>query len=84
MRVATTFDVVAAREALAEAGLACELHLHDACGAQSMELRPTGEGAAEEAGDLLAQAAELVTKTLASRGLAVESVDKDGCILRVV
>ena len=46
MSVATTFDVAAARDALRDEGLPFELHLHDACGAQTMELREC-DGASE-------------------------------------
>ncbi|MBR2682070.1 MAG: hypothetical protein IKE22_02245 [Atopobiaceae bacterium] len=80
MAVATIFDVVAAREALEASGIPCELHLHDACGAQTMELRP--QGAAAE--DTLAQAFEVVATTFAARGLVVELTDDEGHILRVV
>lgn len=80
MAVATIFDVVAAREALKAAGLSWELHLHDACGAQTMELRPV-DGAAR---DELAQAFEVVSAEFANRRLALEMVDDEGRILRVV
>lgn len=80
MAVATTFDVVAARKALEAAGIHCELHLHDACGAQTMELRPQGHAAE----DTLARAFEVVATTLAARGLVVELMSDEGHILRVV
>lgn len=80
MAVATTFDVVAARKALEASGIPCELHLHDACGAQTMELRPQGP----TADDTLAQAFEVVATTFAARGLVVELMGCEGHILRVV
>ena len=36
MAVITTFDVVDCNRALAEAGFSGSVHLHDACGAQSL------------------------------------------------
>lgn len=80
MAVATVIDVVAARKALEAAGLSWELHLHDACGAQTMELKPT-EGAVR---DELARAFEVVSAEFANRRLAVEMVDDEGRILRVM
>lgn len=79
MAVATIFDVVAAREALTSAGVPCELHLHDACGAQTMELK-LADGAERDA---LVQAFEVVSAEFAKRRLAVEVADNEGRILRV-
>lgn len=56
-------DVVAARKALAERDLACTLHLHDACGAQTLSIE-LHEGAAD---DTLAQARELLEAFFAER-----------------
>ena len=82
MKVATTFDLVAAREALRAEGLPLELRLHDACGAQTMELREI-DGSAGEGEGLLERGRAVVSEVFASRGLAVEPVDQEGRILRV-
>jgi hypothetical protein len=79
MRNASIFDVIAAREALVAADVACELHLHDACGAQTMELRPLDNAP----DDVLSQAYAVVEGVFAERGLAVEVLDAQGRNLRV-
>lgn len=50
-RPINTFDVVACNRALEEAGLSCRIHLHDACGRQSLsyERLAASEDAAEDA-----------------------------------
>ena len=79
MGSASIFDVIAARDALAAAGVACELHLHDACGAQTMEFRPLDNAP----DDVLSQAHAVVEGVFAERGLAIEVLDAQGRNLRV-
>lgn len=61
--VVSIADVVALNEALAQAGVAAKVHLHDACGGQSLWLEPL-EGAG---GDDLPRAREVVEGYLTGR-----------------
>lgn len=63
--VVSIADVVALNEVLAGQGLAAKVHLHDACGGQSLWLELL-EGAG---GQELAQVRSLVEDYLAGRGI---------------
>ena len=80
MKVASIKDVVDARAALKEHDLACTLHLHDACGAQTLSIELL-EGANDET---LADAQALLTDFFAERRLEIQFSETDGTIFYVM
>lgn len=68
MAVITTFDVVDCNQALAEAGFSGSVHLHDACGAQSLSWDASLDSGPEPVGPWL-------ERFFSSRGATVRAVE---------
>lgn len=79
MKVASIKDVIEARAALRECDLACTLHLHDACGAQTLSIELL-EGVD---GETLADAQALLTDFFAERHLPIQFSQTDGTIFHI-
>lgn len=79
MRVASIKDVIDARAALKERDLACTLHLHDACGTQTLSIELL-EGANDET---LAAAQALLTDFFAARQLPIQFSKTDGTVFYI-
>lgn len=73
MRVVSISDVVEVNKALAAKGLACKVHLRDACGRQTIWLElPAGEEAAKP------RTQDAVRELFAARGYQLEFDPMEG------
>ena len=80
MKALSIQDVLDARAAIAARGLECTLHLHDACGRQTLSLE-VGEHAPQET---LQQTRELLTEHFAAHNVSIEFNKYDGTVFYVV
>lgn len=80
MKVLSIQDVLDARAAIADRGLACTLHLHDACGRQTLSL----EAGADAPQETLPQTRELLVELFAARGVTIEFNGRDDTVFYVV
>lgn len=80
MKALTIQDVLDARAAIADRDLQCTLHLHDACGRQTLSLE-VAENAPQET---LQQTKELLVKHFADRGVTIEFNINDDTLFYVV
>ena len=80
MKALSIQDVLDARAAIADRGLDCTLHLHDACGMQTLSLE-VGAAAPQET---LQQTRELLVELFAARGVTIEFNSYDPTLFYVV
>lgn len=80
MKVASIKDVVEARAALREGGLSGTVHLHDACGRQTLSIELLEDASNED----LEQARALLAEFFAARRLPIEFNKSDDTIFYVV
>lgn len=80
MKVLSIKDVLDARAAISARELQCTLHLHDACGRQTLSLE-VGESAPQET---LRQTREFLVEFFAARGVSIEFFEPDGTVFYVV
>lgn len=80
MKALSVQDVLDARAAMADRNLECTLHLHDACGRQTLSLE-VGEDAPQ---GTLQQTRELLVEFFAARGVSIEFNSYDGTVFYVV
>lgn len=80
MKVLSIQDVLDARAAIANRSLPCTLHLHDACGRQTLSLEV--DKAAPQG--TLHQTQELLVEFFAARHVSIEFCEPDGNVFYVV